>query len=739
VTWADAVPNLLIGLREGLEGGLVVSILLAAVRKTTAPQAANRRAPTAPVWLGVLGAVTVAGSFAAVLTFSTSVLPSRAQDAAGGLLSALAVGLVTSMVFWMRRTAASLSAQLRWHVQRAAAIGAGALTITAFLAVGREGLETTLFLWTAVKASGQTISPLAGAALGLAAAVALCGLLYRRAVRLNVGVFFNRTAIALIVIAAGVLAYGLGDLQDAGLLSGRRWLAFDLTAHVDPNSWWASIVTGATELSPKMTVLQVVAWVVYLAVVIPLFVHTGRVAAAARSAATPPPAGSSSALATAEPAAAVSAAAVSAAAVSAAAVSAAAATGAPASAAPATGAEPGPARWERLAARRPWAVAAALVVAPTIAAGAAIAALPAPSASGATAVSVTSAGCAKDWTAASTGPQTFTVDNQSSKAGEVTLVNAAGAVVAEIETLGPATTADMAATLGPGSYTFTCRMSGQAVTTSPTVQVSGRTSAAAPAAVKPVSVQDLVGPNRKYEAYAAADLRALAGAVATIRTDLRGGNLSAARTDWLAAQLDWEKAGASYDSFGDDGLAVDGLPGGLVNGVNDRAFTGLHRLEYGLWHGQSTASLLPVASALARNVATVQKDLTSGDLAGDPTNLPIRAHEILEDALRDHLSGLDDQGSGTAFPETYADLQVSRVVLSELAPLIDARAPKLLVTAQAQMGTLQQALLATREHGRWTSPSAASLSARQHVDGAIGALLETLSSVPDLLEVPSGH
>ncbi len=687
----------------------MVSILLAAVRKTAAPEAANRRAPTAPVWLGVLGAVMVAGSFAAVLTFSTSVLSSRAQDAAGGLLSVLAVGLVTSMVFWMRRTAASLSAQLRGDVQRAAAIGAGALTITAFLAVGREGLETTLFLWTAVKASGQTISPLAGAALGLAAAVVLCGLLYRRAVRLNVGVFFNRTAIALIVIAAGVLSYGLGDLQDAGLLSGQRWLAFDLTAHVDPNSWWASIVTGATELSPKMTVLQVVAWVVYLAVVIPLFVHTGRVAAAARSAATPPPAGSSPALATTEPAAAP------------------------------TGAEPGPARWERLAARRAWAVAAALVVAPAIAAGAAIAALPAPSGSATTAVTVTGTGCAKDWTAARTGSQTFTVDNQSSKAGEITLVNAAGAIVAEIETLGPATTADMTATLGPGAYAFNCRMSGQTVTTSAAVQVSGKTSQAAPAAVKPVTVQELTGPNRNYEAYAAADLRTLVGAVATIRTDLQGGNLTAARTDWLAAQLDWEKAGASYDSFGDDGLAVDGLPGGLVNGVNDEAFTGLHRLEYGLWHDQSAASLLPVASGLARNVATVQQDLTSADLAGDPTNLPIRAHEILEDALRDHLSGRDDEGSGAAYPETYADLQVTRVVLSELTTLINARAPRLLVTAQAQMNTLQQTLLATRDHGQWTSLSVASLSARQHVDGAIGALLETLSSVPDLLEVPPTH
>ena len=674
----------------------MVSILLAALRKTAPREAGNRRVSSAPVWLGVLGAVMVAGSFAAVLTFSTSVLSSRAQDAVGGLLSILAVALVTSMVFWMRRTAASLSAQLRGDVQRAAAIGAGALTITAFLAVGREGLETTLFLWTAVKASGQTLSPLTGAALGLAAAVLLCWLLYRRAVRLNVGVFFNRTAIALIVIAAGVLSYGLGDLQDAGLLSGQRWLAFDLTAHVDPNSWWVSVVTGATELSPKMTVLQVVAWVVYLAVVIPLFVHAGQARAVP-------------------------------------------ATAPPATAPPATGPKAAPARWARLAARRPWVVAGVLVVAPAVAAGAAIAALPPPSASGTTAVTVTSTGCAKDWTAARTGPQTFTVDNQSSNAGEVTLVNAAGAVVAEIETLGPATTADMTATLGPGPYTFTCHMSGGAVTASATVQVSGKAAQAAPAAVKPVTLQELTGPNKEYESYAAADLATLAGAVATIKADLRQGNLSAARTDWLTAQLDWEKAGASYDSFGADGTAVAGLPDGLVSGVNDQDFTGLHRLEYGLCHGQSAATLLPVVNVLAKDVATVQQNLTSSDLAGDPTNLPLRAHEILEDALRDHLSGIDDEGSGDAYPATYADLQVTRVVLGELAPLISERAPRLLPTARAQMNTLERALLATRAHGQWASISSASLSQRQRVDGAIGAVLETLSSVPDLLEIPPTH
>ena len=85
---------------------------------------------------------------------------------------------------------------------------------------------------------------------------------------------------------------------------------------------------------------------------------------------------------------------------------------------------------------------------------------------------------------------------------------------------------------------------------------------------------DLTGPNKEYERYAAAQLRTLAGAITTIRTDLQQGRLSAARTDWLTAQLDWEKVGASYDSFGDDGTAVDGLPDGMVNGVERQ---GLHR------------------------------------------------------------------------------------------------------------------------------------------------------------------
>jgi high-affinity iron transporter len=732
VTWGDIGPNLLFGLREGLQAGLVVSILLAAARMAAPARADDgqihdgrihdgqtRKISAAPVWLGVLGAVTLSGSAAAVLASSVGVVSNRVQDAVNGLLSVLAVVLITAIIFCMRGTADGEKAQHRGEIARVPPIGAGALTMTAFLAVGRVGPQTALLAWAAARAPGHATWPLAGIAAGLAAAAVLCWLLYRAAVKLKAGRFFNRAAPALIVIAAGVLADGLGDLQDAGLLSGQRWIAFDLAARARPGSWWVSLITGVSGLSPEMTVLQIVAWIGFLAVLIYTFAKAGRPAVAK--------AGRPAVAETGRPAVAE--------------------TGRPA-AARHTATAGTASRWQRLAAHRPWAVAGVLVVIPALAAGATIAAVP-PAGSASTAavtVTVTRTGCARDWTSATAGTQTFTVDNQSGLPGEINLDDASGDIVAEIETIGPGTSAQLSATLYSGAYVFKCFMGSLAATVSQPVQVTATGNAAAVSpirgsavAIKPVTLSELAGPNKEYQAYAAGQLAGLAQAVTRIQADLRLGDMAAAKADWLTAQLDWERVGASYDSFGSLGLAVDGLPDGLPNGVNDKNFTGLHRLEYGLWHDQSAAVLLPVAATLASNVAAVQRNLTSGALAGDPTNLPIRAHEILEDALRDHLSGIDDQGGGAAFAETYADVQVTTAVLGYLAPLLNARQPGLPDIADSQLGILTTALLATRVNGQWESLGTASVAAREDVDAAIDAVLETLSAVPDLLEVPPAH
>ncbi|WP_169816279.1 EfeM/EfeO family lipoprotein, partial [Nocardia miyunensis] len=394
--------------------------------------------------------------------------------------------------------------------------------------------------------------------------------------------------------------------------------------------------------------------------------------------------------------------------------------------------------WERVAGPRLPLVATALVLVPIVAAAIAIALLPSSSSGSVQAVTISESSCAPEWKSGKSGTQTFAIQNKTSKAGEINLLNAGGAIVGEIETIGPATTADMTATLGNGSYTITCLMSGKPKITSPTVQVSGA-SGDTPPAVKQVTAEDLTPANDAYQAYANDVLTRLAGAITSIGNDVRANNIPAAQADWLNAQMEWERVGASYNSFGDAGTAVDGLPNGLPGGVSDDGFTGLHRIEYGLWHGQGPDQLLPVIDQLGGQIADIQKNLSSDDLAGDPTNLPLRAHEILEDALRDHLFGNDDQGSGSAYPLTDADIDVTRAVLDELGALLDARAPALRTELSARLDTLHAALLATQVNGQWRAPAQTPQAQQQAVRAALGAALEDLARVPRLLEVPLAH
>jgi high-affinity iron transporter len=272
------LANYLIGLREGLEAALVVSILVAYLVKT------GRADRLGGIWVGVLAAIAISIGFGALLSFTSSNLSFEAQEAFGGTLSIIAVGFVTWMIFWMRRAARTLSSELRERVDLAVATGGWVLALTAFLAVGREGLETSLFLWSAVQSTGQGTQPLLGATLGLVTAVVLGWLFYRGAVRINLGKFFRWTGLLLIVVAAGVLAYGVHDLQEAGILPGLNTLAFDISGAVPPDSWYGTLLRGTINLTPQTTVLQAVVWVLYVVPVLVLFL---RPAPSPRPAAAP--------------------------------------------------------------------------------------------------------------------------------------------------------------------------------------------------------------------------------------------------------------------------------------------------------------------------------------------------------------------------------------------------------------------------------------------------------------------
>ncbi|MDX3236627.1 FTR1 family protein [Streptomyces sp. ME03-5709C] len=267
--------NYLIGLREGLEASLVVCILVAYLVKT------GRREKLPPVWLGVGTAVLVSMAFGAALQFGSSTLTFEAQEALGGSLSIVAVGLVTWMVFWMRRTARHLKAELHGKLDAAIAMGTGALVVTSFLAVGREGLETSLFVWTAVQATDDGVRPLVGAVLGLLTSAVLGWLFYRGALRINLARFFTWTGAMLVVVAAGVLAYGFHDLQEASWLPGLTARAFDISETVPADSWYGTLLKGVFNFQPDPTWLQVTVWVLYLAPTMFLFLRPGRVAAPA--------------------------------------------------------------------------------------------------------------------------------------------------------------------------------------------------------------------------------------------------------------------------------------------------------------------------------------------------------------------------------------------------------------------------------------------------------------------------
>ena len=262
--------NFLIGLREGLEAALVVGILVAYVVKI------GRRDVVKRIWLGVALAVLISLALGALLTFGAYGLSFQAQEVIGGALSLVAAGFVTWMIFWMLRTSKNLSGHLRGDVNKHLEGAGWGLVLVALFAVGREGMETALFIWAAVQASGSTTLPLLGAFLGLALASALGYLIFRGVLSFNISKFFTWTGLFLVVVAGGVIAYGIHDLQEAGVLPGLYNLAFDVSGSIPPDSWYGVVLKGVLNFSPATTWLQAIAWVAYVAPVLYFFIRIVR-------------------------------------------------------------------------------------------------------------------------------------------------------------------------------------------------------------------------------------------------------------------------------------------------------------------------------------------------------------------------------------------------------------------------------------------------------------------------------
>ena len=250
----------------------------------------------------------------------------------------------------------------------------------------------------------------------------------------------------------------------------------------------------------------------------------------------------------------------------------------------------------------------------------------------------------------------------------------------------------------------------------------------------PISPRAFKAPVAAYRSYAERWSARLAREVPTLKAALASGDRDAAKQAWTDAYDDYLHLGAVYGLLpGTIDQRIDGMPERLAGAAHDPGFTGLHRIEMGLWTGAAPASLAALATRLQHDVGDLQHVLPG--LHVEPLDYATRAHEILEDAQRDLMSGTDVRWSGAGVLGTAAGLAATREVIGTLTPLLQGR-DNTLAQVQSWLLRLQQVLDRVRDahHGSW--PALNQLTPIQHdqVNGTLAGTLVALSLVPGTLE-----
>lgn len=349
-----------------------------------------------------------------------------------------------------------------------------------------------------------------------------------------------------------------------------------------------------------------------------------------------------------------------------------------------------------------------------------------------TTIGISRGSCGNGWTSAKPGLQVFDLHNTGDSAAEVYLEDPATlALYGEVEDIGPGTTRSLTVRIGKGAYAFKCVPDEADAVTGPTVRVT--TGGARGPAAAAVTQQDLVPPSIAYQKWVSGGL----GRVVTLTTGLRDavdrGDLDAARRAWLPAHLEYERLGAAYGAFGDADGVINGTEAGLQKGVHDPEFTGFHRVEYGLWHGESAHALRDPAGDLVEAVTKLRDTWTQTRM--DPAQLGLRVHEILENTVQFELTGRTEYGSGSNLATARANLDGTRAVLSHLRPLLRTRYAGLLELDKELDAT--QRLLDTyhqgpAQAGTWTPLDQLPLDRREKVNATVNGLVEKLASVATL-------
>ncbi|MFF7189523.1 EfeM/EfeO family lipoprotein [Streptomyces sp. NPDC008222] len=346
-----------------------------------------------------------------------------------------------------------------------------------------------------------------------------------------------------------------------------------------------------------------------------------------------------------------------------------------------------------------------------------------------TTVEVSPSGCGRGWSRPVSGLQVFELHNTSDGAAEVYLQDArTRAVYGEIEGLAPGTTRPLTVRLGAGSYAFTCLPDDAGAVTGPTVRIAAGTPGPAAA---PITEHDLIPLAIDYQKWVAGGLDQVVRLTGRLQDAIDRGDLDAARKAWLPAHLEYERLGAAYDAFGGADGQINGTDAGLPGGVHDPSFAGFHRVEYGLWHGESAAGLRAPAGALVKAVHALRADWAQARM--DPAQLGLRAHEILENTVQFELTGRTDYGSGSNLATARAGIDGTRAVLSRLHPLLATRDPGL-PALERELDRAARTLDGFGHDGRWTPLDRLDRAQRERVDAVLGDLVERLAPVATLCD-----
>jgi len=268
------LANFLIGLREGLEAALIIGILVAYLAKT------DRSKAIPQVMAGVAFAIVVAIAVGLVLTVTVANVEGGLNQIIGGTTSIIAVAFVTWMVFWMKSQSRGLGAELRGKVDATSTATFGLVAI-AFVAVIREGIETSIFLWSAARATAEGDNPVIGAVLGIVLAGVLGYFSFKGALRINLSKFFRYTGIFLIVVSAGILAYAVSEFEEIITLPLQNH-TYDVSAVLPNGSPVEAVLHGLISFNPTPTLLQTLVWFGYLIPVTVLYLRTEKAKSAAQ-------------------------------------------------------------------------------------------------------------------------------------------------------------------------------------------------------------------------------------------------------------------------------------------------------------------------------------------------------------------------------------------------------------------------------------------------------------------------